>query len=123
MTTFHAIQRTKERAGYNHAGSTRFIENAIMRGKGIEEFGSIEREYLKYEERKQGCKVLVYNSYCFIISNEGICITMFKLPIWFGRKRRNTGRKYSRKPKSELKRHLRHIYCSLDNDDEYWQAS
>jgi len=87
MTTFHALQRTQERAGLNLKQSSRFISNAIKRGLKADEFESAERDYLKSYEYSYGCYAIVYNSFCFIVSDGGICITMFTLPKWFGKKR------------------------------------
>jgi len=87
MTTYHAIQRTQERANLNLHRSLRFISNAINRGKSAEAFHSIEREYLLEKESKYGCVALVYNTFCFIVNDEDTCITMYSLPTWFGKKR------------------------------------
>ena len=86
MTTFHALQRTKERTGFNHKASERLIANAITRGKGAQSFAAKEREYLERQESKKGYWTIVYNSLCFIFSNDGVCITVYKLPPWFGKK-------------------------------------
>ena len=86
MTTLHAIQRTNERTGFNLKTSERFISNAIQRGKSSEEFIDRERHYL-LQAVKDDRKALVYNSYCFIVSDENICITMFPVPKWFGKKK------------------------------------
>ena len=87
MTTIHAVQRTQERAGFNFKRSTRFISNAVKRGLKADAFESAERDYLKSYEYNNGCHAIVYNSFCFIVNNSGICITMFELPKWFGKKR------------------------------------
>ena len=85
MTTLHALQRTNERTGFNLKTSERFISNAIQRGKGAENFIDRERHYL-LQAAEDSKKALVYNSYCFIISADNICITMFPVPKWFGKK-------------------------------------
>ena len=100
MTTLHALQRTNERTGFNRKTSERFISNAIERGKGAEDFIDRERHYLlqAVEEDK---KALVYNSYCFIVSSSNICITMFPVPKWFGKKKNFIGKnKEARRCKS-----------------------
>ena len=47
MTTYHAIQRVKQRTNLERGSEERFIKNAVARGRGAESFESIEREYLK----------------------------------------------------------------------------
>jgi hypothetical protein len=104
MITYHALQRTQERTGYGIERSKRFIENAIKRGSCADDYGSTERDYLRHLElRGDGCKTIVYNTFCLIICEKGFCITMYPLPKWFGRKRHFSGkhvvrniRKYSR---------------------------
>ena len=91
MTTYHAIQRTKERAGLNKRTGTRFITNAIKRGRGAEAFGSVEREYLRHES-KDGYRAIAYNAFCFIVSKDNNCVTMYPLPSWFGKKRYYQGK-------------------------------
>jgi len=89
MTTYHAVQRTQERAGMNVGKAERFVRNAVKRGLGAESFKSIEYEYLKSYDDKDGCRAVAYNSYCFIISGDDVCITMFSLPDWFGKNNKN----------------------------------
>jgi len=86
MTAYHALQRTSKRTGFNTRASGRFIANAIERGKNAEAFASKEREYLRKREAEQGCETVVYNDYCFIIGDGGYCVTMFRVPKWFGKK-------------------------------------
>ena len=103
MTTYHAIKRTQERAELNLNTSVRFIDNAINRGKTADKFDSIEREYLKQKESQYGCYAVAYNNFCFILSNENICITMYPLPAWFGRKQSYyNGKKKIREPRKHM---------------------
>ena len=85
MTTFHALQRTKERTGFNQKTSERLIANAIKRGKSAHTFAAKEREYLERQESKKGKRTIVYNSLCFIFSNDDVCITVYPVPVWFGK--------------------------------------
>lgn len=87
MTTLHGLMRTKERTGRNEAQALRMIENASRRGKTHEAFCSLEKEYIRQQGQKGiNCRAVVYNDYCFIFGREDVCITMYKLPPWFGRK-------------------------------------
>jgi hypothetical protein len=114
MTTYHAIERTQERAGYNTERSKKFIANAIKRGQSANSFNSTEREYLQHLERKAGCRVIAYNSFCFIINKNGICVTMWALPNWFGRKIHCSGKKVIRDTRKYTLR-----YVEPDHEDEW----
>ena len=112
MTTLHALQRTNERTGFNLKTSERFIANALERGKRAEDFRDREKDYL-LRTVKNNSKALVYNTYCFIFSKENICITMFPVPKWFGKKRR-----YNSKNK-----HIREYqknYNNYEMEDDYY---
>ena len=113
MTTYHGIQRTKERTGFNMKTSERFIENAIERGKEAEFFPTRERDYLLQKEEQEGCKALVYNTYCFIIGTDNNCITMYSVPGWFGKKKHHDGK---RKIK-DIKKYIR--YYDLLGEEDY----
>jgi len=84
MITDHALKRTCARTGYNPKTSERFIETALERGKSANEFASKERNYL-LRKANGGCRLMVHNSYCFIVSKDDYCITMYSVPEWFGK--------------------------------------
>jgi len=86
MITQHAIQRTSERTGLNLVASARFIRNGIERGKGINSFGSNERSFLLKEEAKEGRRAIVYNGFYLLFSKDNHCVTVIRLPVWFGKK-------------------------------------
>ena len=116
MTTYHSIKRTVERTGYNAKASERIIMNAMTRGKNAESFPTREREYLeKTESKGEGCRVIVYNGYCFILRDD-YCITMYPLPKWFGKKQHDGKRKIR-----DAKKYMRFNanYDELDNEFEY----
>jgi len=92
MTTYHAIQRVKQRTNIERGSEERFIKNAIARGRGAETFNGIERDYLKSYEIGGDCYAVAYNSYCFIFNENDICITMYPLPAWFGKKKLFNGK-------------------------------
>ena len=86
MITNHSIQRASERTRYNGKSAIRFIENGIERGKTADDFNQEERRYLT--NCAQGnCIAKAYNGFCLIISEQGECITIYRLPDWFGKKR------------------------------------
>lgn len=86
MLTYHSIERAQERTKYANKTAVRFIENGITRGKGAEEFTQRERAFLQGFETRN-CIAKAYNGYCFLISENMECITMYPLPDWFGKKR------------------------------------
>lgn len=92
LTTMHSIKRTKERRNIkNKHSATRKIENALNRGKCAEDFSSWERDYL-INESKDNCTAIAYDNYCYIVNENGRCVTMYKLPAWFGKKKHFNGK-------------------------------
>lgn len=112
MTTYHSIKRAQKRAGLCKTAAIRLIENAIERGQKPGDFDCKEREYLQRKAKRSGEQAVVYNGYCFIISVDGACITMFSLPDWFGKKRY-----YNKaKPRSAKAIIREYIYAGADYD-------
>ena len=113
MTTYHSIKRTQKRAGLSKKTSKRFIAIAIERGRGIDAFYNQEREYLLRREANEGCTAIIFDSYCFIIGNDNICITMYPVPLWF-----------EKKPHYDGKQTIKNIkkYLRLNNSFEYDRA-
>ena len=114
MTTFHSIQRTQERTGFNVRTSERFIENAIERGKGAEAFSAKERDYLLHKEEQDGCRAIIYNTYCFIVNSDDRCVTMYSAPKWFGKKRYDGKREIR-----DVKKYARFYNLFGEEDYEY----
>ena len=86
MCTIHSIQRANERTRYNGKTAVRFVEKGIERGKTAEDFNQDEREYLT-NCAYGNCIAKAYNGFCLIISEDGDCVTLYRLPEWFGKKR------------------------------------
>ena len=101
-TTCHSIDRAKERAGLNERKATKMIEQALKRGKSANEFNSMEKSYL--EKQGQGnCTAIAYNNFCYIVNENGFCVTLYPLPVWFGKKKRFDGKEKIRNPKKYRK--------------------
>ena len=98
MCTDHSIERANERTRFNGKTAVRFIENGIARGRTAEEFSRDESRYL-VKLARGNCIAKAYNGYCLIISDSGICVTVYKLPEWFGKKRYYDGKKRIRNVK------------------------
>lgn len=105
--TQHSILRTKERAKLTSNSAAKFINNAIQFGQDASHFPSKERTYLesKFSDNK---KAVYYKGYCFIIADRDVCVTMFPVPSWFGKKSNFDGKIKVRNPKKYFNR-----YCPL----------
>ena len=99
MATVHSLDRAKERAGLNEKRAYKMIELALERGKTAENFTSWEKEYLQ-RECKDGVIAIAYNNYCYIVNEEGFCITLYPLPAWFGKKKHFNGKEHIRNLKT-----------------------
>ncbi len=86
MCTKHSIKRADERTRFNGKAAVRFIENGIARGKTASDFTQKESNYLATCAHNN-CTAKAYNGFCLIIGENGDCVTIFKLPEWFGKKR------------------------------------
>lgn len=91
MCTYHSIQRANERTRYRGEAAIRFIKNGIERGKTAEDYRQNERKYLA-NVAYDNCIAKAYNGFCLIISEEGDCVTLYRLPEWFGKKRHYDGK-------------------------------
>ena len=109
MCSNHSIERTVERAGLNRRAAIRMIENARIKGKASQEFGRCEREYLQRKE-SEGRRLVIYAGYCFLFDEDNVCITMFAVPVWFGKKQYR-GKTEIRKPKKYRKMYSEDIEC------------
>lgn len=107
--TFHAMERSKERRNLkNQRSAIKNIELAIERGKRAEDFTSWEREYL-YDLATDNCYAIAYDTFCYIVSDEGCCITMYRLPAWFGKKKHFEGKERIRDYKKYCKSNAQYI--------------
>lgn len=96
--TVHSIERAKERAGLSEKRASKMIKLAIERGKRAEDFTSWERDYLK-GECKGDKTAIAYNNFCYIVDEEGFCVTLYPLPAWFGKKKHFNGKERIRNMK------------------------
>ncbi len=98
MATVHSVERAKERAGLNERKAYKMIDHALERGKRAEDFSSWERDYLK-GECKGNTTAIAYNNFCYIVNEEGFCVTLYPLPTWFGKKKHFNGKERIRNMK------------------------
>ncbi len=103
IVTVHGTRRAKERQNLKNQRSVeKNVQLAIQRGKRAEDCTSWEHAFLSVEA-KNNCTAVAYNNFCYIISPDCVCITMYPLPAWFGKKKAFNGkerirnyRRYSR---------------------------
>lgn len=101
-TTYHSIDRAKERAGLNERKATKMIEHALERGKSASDFSSMEKNFLE-SGGHNGCTAIAYNNFCYIVNENGICVTLYPLPTWFGKKKHFNGKEPIRNYKKYCK--------------------
>jgi hypothetical protein len=106
--TLCSLEQLKNQTGINRKKATTYIKKAIQRGKGAESFTSWERRYLK-DGVSNGYRAVAYDGYCYIISSDGVCVTLYPLPRWFGKKKRFDGKEKIRNVKK---------YCHLGYDEK-----
>ena len=106
--TYHSIERSKERLGLNERRAEKTIQLAIERGKFYDDFDSSrERKFLE-QHTDSNAYAVAYNGFCYIISNTGFCITLYELPVWFGKKKRYEG-------KTKIKDYKKYTQNYMDN--------
>lgn len=86
VVTSHGLERGRERRDFNKQKMKREFLFALRNGKSAEDFCGKRRNYM-LAKQDRGCYALAYNGFCFIVSSEGECITMYKLPEWFLKKK------------------------------------
>lgn len=97
--TYHSIIRAKERLGYNEKNALKQINRALERGKTADDFTSWERNYLQ-NEGSENTYAIAYNNFCYIVGADGVCVTMYALPTWFGKKKHFDGKEKIRNAKA-----------------------
>lgn len=91
-TTYHSIQRAMERCDMPNEGAAgKNIRRAAQYGKRAEDYASWEHNYLS-SEGKGGCEAVAYNGFCYIFGDDNVCVTVYQLPKWFGKKKHYDGK-------------------------------
>lgn len=119
FVTKHSLEKSKERLGINKKYAEKRIFDALSRGKTAEYFSSWERSFLK-KEGHYGCRAIAYNGFCYIVSPNNTCVTLYPLPSWFGKKKHFDGKEKIRNFKKYSKIHLdvydKSMLCSTLDD-------
>lgn len=104
MNSLHAEMRIKERAGFGVDTAEKMSERAWNYGKIYIEYSGREREYLKGKSINNSIAVC-YGGYIYIFTIAGLCITMYQVPSWFGKKDYYECKKIVRNPKKYYTRY------------------
>lgn len=103
--TKHSVYRMKERLGINERKAKKRLFDAVERGTSAEAFSSWEHSFLVGQSRNN-CVAVAYNGYCYIIGEDKVCVTLYPLPVWFGKKKHFDGKEKIRNVKKYYKTHL-----------------
>ena len=109
FATVHSLDRAKERTGLNEKNAAKLIDLALQRGKTADAFTSWERNYLT-KEANDHCTALAYDGFCYIVNENGYCVTMYPLPAWFGKKKHFSGKERIRNMKTYSRLYSPELY-------------
>lgn len=113
ITTLHGVQRAKERCNLKSIRTAeKQISLALKRGKCAEDCSSWERDYLE-REAYDDCIAIAYNNFCYIVNSRGICVTLYPLPSWFGKKKQFNGKERIRNAKQYSRHHAVFDRCEM----------
>ena len=107
--SIHSLERAKERAGLNEKKAEKRIQIALERGRTAETFTSKERDFLE-RESSDFCVAIAYANFCYIVNENGFCVTMYPLPKWFGKKKHFDGKEKIRNVKAYARNHRMDCY-------------
>ena len=88
MVTAHSVERAKERLGYNEKYAVGFMERALSRGLTATSCEAKAEKAWLSRQAGSGYYAIAYNGSCLIISPDRVCVTIYPLPQWFGKKKR-----------------------------------
>lgn len=91
IVTNHGYERAEQRLGLTKEQADRKIRNVLAKGRDYTKFTSKEKQYLRSQERK-GARAFAYDGFCYIIADDNVCITTYRLPSWFGKSRNYDGK-------------------------------
>lgn len=112
VASYHSVNRAMERCRVkNVRAAEKRIATALQRGKQASEYSSWERSYLM--DRASDCTAIAYNNFCYLVNEDGMCITLYPLPAWFGKKKRFQGKERIR----DMKKYQR--YCVDESRMDY----
>lgn len=81
----HSLERGKQRLNLNKKATLRQIQLAFERGQTSETIGSLGKYWLQ-DHSANGKNAKIYNGFCFIFGNNGMCITILPLPEYLSKK-------------------------------------
>lgn len=88
IQTMHYISRSKLRGGLNSKRAIRMAELAWSRGYRIKECRWSEDKKYLLKKSNEDIEAVAYNGFCFLFNRTDLkCITVYKLPKDFGKKK------------------------------------
>ena len=103
IVTIHGASRLKERCKVKNSRSAeKNITRAFQRGKHATDCTSWEKAFLM-KECHNDCTAIAYNGFCYVFNSNNVCVTLYPLPSWFGKKKHFHGKKRIRKFKKYCK--------------------
>lgn len=101
--TEHSIERAMERIGLERDAAERFLLNGMVRGKSGEFYSGKEKRFLETHAKGDRLSSIAYNGYCLVMCDDQVCLTVYALPDWFGKKERYNHKERIRKAKKYMK--------------------
>ena len=86
MTTCHFVDRAKARLGINEKDAKRLAQMVTRHEKPSSKKRRSREQRWVTQRCKDGCKAIVYQGNCFIVSEDDVYITVYPLPFWYGKK-------------------------------------
>lgn len=88
----------------NSRKANKLVSLAELRGKCAENFASnVEKNFLLRCEKNNKSKAKAYNNFCYIFNEDNVCVTLYKLPSWFMRKKHYNGKEKIKNVKKYIK--------------------
>jgi len=101
--TRHCLIRAKERLNKNHKDVNRLVKLASVRGKDACDFtSSFEKNFMRKGYKKSSA-MKVYNNVCYIFNENHKCVTLYRVPSWFLKKKHFNGKERIRNIKKYLR--------------------
>lgn len=105
IVTIHGANRLKERCKVkNNRSVEKNVTRALQRGKHAADCTSWEKVFL-LKECHSDCTAIAYNGFCYVFNSNNVCVTLYPLPSWFGKKKHFNGKERIRKFKKYCRAH------------------
>lgn len=99
----HSIERAIERIGLERKAAERFLLNGLRHGRTGDHYSGRERRFLESHAKGDQLSAIAYNGYCLVMCDDKVCLTVYALPDWFGKKIRYDHKKRIRNAKKYMR--------------------